>query len=105
MIVPTDTDRWHTAIHEAGHAVIGRVLGMGCGHATINADHNSAGHGIIADPWAIAHSWETAGKHRDITSVWRGRIMALQAGAEAVAEILGMGACGDEDDRYQVTLM
>jgi hypothetical protein len=27
-------DLRHTAIHEAGHAVIGRVLGMTCGHAT-----------------------------------------------------------------------
>jgi hypothetical protein len=26
---------WRTAIHEAGHAVIGRVLGMVCGYATI----------------------------------------------------------------------
>jgi hypothetical protein len=25
---------WHTAIHEAGHAVIGRVLGTACGKVT-----------------------------------------------------------------------
>ena len=32
------TQREHTAVHEAGHAVIGRVLGIPCGHATILAD-------------------------------------------------------------------
>lgn len=49
-----------TAIHEAGHAVIGRVLGMICGHATIIADEaeGEAGHTITADPHMIAYEWD-----------------------------------------------
>jgi hypothetical protein len=99
-------DPWHTAIHEAAHAVVGRVLAMLCGHATIKADHDSAGHSITADPYAIAYRWQIAGKDRDMSSIWRGRIMTLQAGAEALAEIVGGEVTiGDEDDRYQVALM
>jgi hypothetical protein len=101
----SDTACWHTAIHEAGHAVIGRVLGMRCGSATIVPDHDSAGHAITFDPWAIAHAWETVGKHRGMTSIWRGRIMSFQAGAEAEAEIAGVVPAGDGDDRYQIELM
>jgi len=36
-------DALHTAFHEAGHAVIGRVLGMACGQVTIVPDHDSLG--------------------------------------------------------------
>jgi hypothetical protein len=101
-----ERDLWHTAVHEAGHAVIGRVLAMLCGPATIKADHDSAGHSITADPWAIAWKWEIAGKHREMASIWRGRIMTSQAGAEALAEIVGGEVSpGDEDDLYQCALM
>jgi hypothetical protein len=96
---------WHTAIHEAGHAVIGRVLGMRCGSASVVPDHDSAGHAITLDPYATAHAWEVVGKHRDMTSIWRGRILCLQAGAEAVAEIAAVVPAGDGDDRYQIALM
>ena len=74
--------RWHTAVHEAGHAVIGRVLGMLCGPASVKMDHDSAGHSIAAGPWAVAGRWEAAGKQRKMSSIWRGRIMSFQAGAE-----------------------
>jgi hypothetical protein len=101
----SDTACWHTAIHEAGHAGFGRVLGMRCGSATIVPDHDSAGHAITVDPWATAHAWETAGKRRNMASIWRGRIMNFQAGVEAEAEIAGVVPAGDSDDRYQITLM
>jgi ATP-dependent Zn protease len=94
-----------TAVHEAGHAVIGRVLGMVCGHATIVPDDDSLGHSIAADPWMIAHAWEQRGKYRDMSSVFRGRILGFMAGAEAEAEILHRTAIGDGDDRYQIGLM
>jgi ATP-dependent Zn protease len=48
------TQREHSAVHEAGHAVIGRVLGIPCGHATILVDEGSAGHSLAAPrmrPW------------------------------------------------------
>ena len=59
-----ENDPHATAIHEAGHAVIGRVLGLTCGHATIVADDDSAGHQIIADQWVIWQHWEDRQKYR-----------------------------------------
>lgn len=45
--------RVRTAHHEAGHAVIGRVMGQVCGGATIvqNVQENEAGHAITVDPY------------------------------------------------------
>jgi hypothetical protein len=104
MTVMVDESR-RTAIHEAGHAVIGRILGMVCGHATIRAEHDSSGHAVTEDPWSTVSAWERAGKFRDEASVWRGRIMTFQAGSATEIEILGACGGGDEDDRYQISLM
>jgi hypothetical protein len=38
------------AYHEAGHAVIGRVLTLDCGSASIKPDGDSSGHSICPDP-------------------------------------------------------
>ncbi|MFJ7441309.1 hypothetical protein ACIQW5_27105 [Methylorubrum thiocyanatum] len=103
--------RYHTAIHEAGHAVVGRVLTMACGGATIlaNEAEGEAGHSITSDPMVILGEWDRRGKWRGtdmgLASVYRGRIIAVMAGAEAEAEILGECSGGDGDDRYQVALM
>jgi ATP-dependent Zn protease len=45
-------DQLHTATHEAGHAVIARVLTLACGGASIQPDYDdgAAGHSIIAGP-------------------------------------------------------
>jgi hypothetical protein len=55
-----DANQKHTAFHEAGHAVIGRVLDLVCGGASIapNEAENEAGHAIIADPWRTASEWD-----------------------------------------------
>jgi len=94
-----------TAIHEAGHAVIGRVLGLLCGHATITPDDDSGGHSIIADAQEVVQLWETTGRFREHVSAWRGRIMAMQAGVEVEIEILGTCCGGDGMDRSQIALM
>jgi hypothetical protein len=72
------TNDWayEVAIHEAGHAVIGRVLDMTCGYATVAANDDYAGHTICADPMEIAQHWENREKYRDISLVFRGRILA-----------------------------
>jgi hypothetical protein len=98
-------DNKRTAIHEAGHAVIGRVVGMACDYATIESDHDSSGHSITADPYETSAQWERAGKYRGAESVLRGRIMTFQAGAEAEIEVFGSCPGGDGDDQYQITLM
>lgn len=95
-----------TAIHEAGHAVIGRVLDLVCGQVSVVEDDDSAGHSICADPWATCGVWDRQEKyHRGIEECLRARIMAFMAGAEAEAEILGQCAGGDGDDRDQIAYM
>ena len=95
-------DLRHTAAHEAGHAVVGRILGMNCGPVSILADEDSAGHSICADPWATMHSWDRRGRFREARSVFIGRILTYMAGAEAETCLLGSCQGGDGDDREQI---
>ncbi len=98
-----------TAYHEAGHAVVGRVLTLVCGEATIKRDYKSrtAGVSICADPYACLYEWERRGKVRTQNAVWIARTIAFIAGAEAQVELLGTprSRIGDADDRYQIALM
>jgi hypothetical protein len=102
-----EMDKWRTAIHEAGHAVIGRVLNMVCGDVTIVQDDDSAGYAICADPGENYNEWQLQGRFRGDTesSILRFRIMTFMAGAEAEAVIIGNRLGGDDDDRKQVTQM
>jgi hypothetical protein len=100
-----ENDPLHAAIHEGSHAVIARVLTLDCGSATIERDHNSAGHAITNDPWACIYAWERRGKVRDDDAVWHARIITFMAGAEGEIELLGSTQGGDSDDRYQIELM
>src|SRR5262245_52229508 len=99
-----ESDVLHTAVHEAGHAVIGRVLGMDCGPVTIVPDDDSAGHSVTFDPWVTYERWEERGKSRgdDMHSIYIGRILTLMAGAEAERELLGTCHVGDGSDLYQI---
>jgi hypothetical protein len=95
-----------TAIHEAGHAVIARVLTLACGNATIVADHESAGHSITHDRYLIESEWNRRGKVRDAgNALWYGRIIAFMAGVEAEIVMLGKTSGGDGQDRYEIALM
>lgn len=100
------SQQWRTAVHEAGHAVIGRVLGLECGKLTIVPDFRemTAGFAITDGQWKTWAAWEERGKDRDLSSVYRGRIIMLMAGAEA--EIVCTGRCGggDTDDRREIGL-
>jgi ATP-dependent Zn protease len=101
-------DPRHTAIHEAGHAVAGRVLTLFCGGTTIVPDHKegAAGHTIIADPEECVQAWRKRGKVRDKdNAVFHARIMAYMAGVEAEVILLGSTKGGDADDRRQIELM
>jgi ATP-dependent Zn protease len=103
----------HIAVHEAGHAVIARVLTLSAGSVTIKPEYarragelSSAGHAITDEPNACIYQWARRGKVRDAkNAMWFGRIVAFMAGAEAEIVILGSTMGGDGDDRYQIDLM
>jgi ATP-dependent Zn protease len=100
-------DPRHTATHEAGHAVIARVLTLLCEGASIVPDHEAghAGHSISGDPWECETEWLRRGKVRHDNAVWHARIISCMAGAEAEAVLLGSTEGGDGDDRYQIELI
>jgi ATP-dependent Zn protease len=91
-----------TAYHEAGHAVIGRVLTVASGGVTIRPSQDAWGQSIVADPYACLYQWEKRGKVRALDSVWRARIMAYMAGAETEIVLLGHPPAGDSWDRSQI---
>jgi hypothetical protein len=95
--------RKRTAIHEAGHAVIGRVLGLRCGEATIVPDYAKGSNGcaIILDPLVSIAEWEARGRWR-YHRLMRARIMAEMAGREAEIELFGDCAGGDGEDQRQI---
>jgi ATP-dependent Zn protease len=98
-------DPEHTAVHEAGHAVVGRVLRLVCGSATIVAEGDSAGHHVVEDHYAAYAAWEAREIWRSVESAVRARIITFLAGAEAEVELLGSTQDGDGDDREQARMM
>jgi hypothetical protein len=91
---------WRTAIHEAGHAVIARVLTLPCGGATIEPNYSTmaAGNAITFEPYACLAEWEKRGKARSLEAALRARIITLMAGREAEIEFFGRHGEGDEYD-------
>ena len=106
MPTPAQKATWRTSVHEAGHAVIARVLTLACGPASIVPDDDSRGHTITADPYQTLFQWEWRGKVRftpDLAMV--GRVLAYMAGAEAERVVLGKAGRGDGEDRRQIAWM
>ena len=91
-----------TAYHEAGHAVIGRVLGMTCGGATIvpNYEELEAGHAITHVERSIS-DWDARGRWRG-GSMHRARIMVLMAGRESEIEVFGKDPDAEFGDGYDL---
>src|SRR5215472_13123615 len=98
---PSKAQRIKTAYHEAGHAVINRVLTLTCGPTTIKPDYEKQewGHSISI---ALEHEWERCGKYRGPNAVWHAQIISRMAGAEAERELLDTESEGDHDDRLQI---
>jgi hypothetical protein len=96
--------------HEAGHAVIGRALGLVCGFATILPTRvppwpYTNGFAQIEDPYTTASEWtypddvDPTLHRRILRAAFRGRIIACMAGAEAEDEFVGL-AYDYEGDSY-----
>ena len=94
-----DQDRTATAYHEAGHAVIARVLGLPCGRVTIvGADEDELGHAVVGDP---IRTWERGdGPRRPLVEA---SCISLYAGVEAERVILGQQDSGDDFDSDKAT--
>jgi ATP-dependent Zn protease len=107
MIRRTKKDLRRSAFHEAGHVVIGRVLTLDCGDASIVPDYEDgcAGYSITFDPCACIYAWERRGKVRGEDAVWHARIMTYMAGAEAESVLLGLAPQGDGHDLRDIELM
>jgi ATP-dependent Zn protease len=100
---PTGLEREHTAVHEAGHAVLESVMGLGLRSVTIVPDFDdmSAGHAL--------HSGESPEQGSDAEALlmyaeeafWLRHAVALYAGAEAVRQIRPQDGAdgGGESDR------
>ena len=92
-----------TAYREAGRAVLGRVLTLVSGPASIQADHDSAGHSMPDDSWECESAWKKS--KRTDSAVCSARIITFMAGVEAVTELLGRNPQGDGNDRDQISRM
>ena len=89
------------AVHEAGHAVIGRVLGLECGQVFVDAEIL-----LVISSTASRRSREfraaTPRRHRPIDMIERYQIIGSMAGAEAEVAILGDCDGGDAADRRDI---
>jgi hypothetical protein len=92
-------------LHEAAHAVIGRVMKIPCGDCTIDS---SCGHlgfsnlGSCEETWS---EWQRQGRRRRPRHMFIGMAMAGMAGAEAERVILGRNGVGDTNDRACIDVL
>lgn len=90
------------AFHEAGHAVIGRVLNICC-TASIG-DRDSVGDAMIDVPSVILQEWEYQGRFRELSAVFHASIITLMAGEESAGMFTERRA-GDHGDQAKIALM
>jgi ATP-dependent Zn protease len=87
-----------SAVHEAGHAVIARALGIPAGEVTIQPTVDSLGHSVFADP---RFDWRRGdGSKAKAANTF---VVALFAGAEAERILLKSQVVGDGVDQERAT--
>lgn len=110
--VPQEISQIRTAYHEAGHAVVARVLGIPVtvATATANADVRSLGHVVFGEtPLQMHHRLCNAGRAEKTRAVrewtaWQAHIRAVMAGREAEVTVLGFhhDDKGDRQDKRHI---
>jgi hypothetical protein len=99
------------AVHEAGHAVIGRVLKVPCGECSIadgiacDFDTEAACLGVanICGDLETQREWQRLGRRRRPRTVWIAQAMAFMAGAEGERAFFGENiADGEGRDLEQI---
>lgn len=95
---------WHDAVHEAGHVVVARALGLTAGYANFFLDcAEISAHAFIFDALqALAGGRLQSARKEDDAEFWHDKIIARMAGAEAEREIIGMCLGADGDDHGQL---
>ena len=87
-----------TAYHEAGHAVVGRMLGLRCGRIELFRRGDVMGQAFIEDP---LRRWERGdGPRRKLAEAF---CVTLYAGAEAEGVFAPIEYAGDAQDRERAT--
>ena len=96
---------YQTAVHEAGHAVIARVLGLTCRLVTIVPDEEKGTLGCahVESPDDAWWRWIDLGKERDQFVAYRARMIVNLAGEEAEREMLGAISDGYDSDYESTT--
>jgi hypothetical protein len=86
------------AIHEAGHGVIGRILGLTCGDCSIVRckEHD----GVSSSSW-----FDDENRKRPKRYGRDAEVMTSMAGSEAEKELLGRCCDGDGSDREDILLL
>lgn len=86
-----------TAVHEASHAVIGRVLDLPCGEASIVPDNDYLGYAEVHPPWV---GWQRGyGRKAPVMEAF---IVMSKSGAEAERQFIGGEAILDWQDEDTV---
>lgn len=103
--VPAELGQIRTAYHEAGHAVVARVLGIPVNVVTVTANDKSLGHVVFGETPMQMHLrlCKAGGDLKDRAesewTAWRAHIRAIMAGREAEKEVLGFHH-DDKSDRH-----
>ena len=94
---------YRTAVHEAGHAVIGRVLGFPCGRATIVPDPDKGTEGCAQVDTSL-ETWFNCESTRSEFVLHRASIIVSLAAEEAEMDVLGSASDGYDADNESVML-
>src|SRR4051812_43460065 len=91
--------KYEASIHEAGHAIVARVLGISAGEVSIKRDDGKTlGHSVFADP---RFNWERGDGPK--AKAANNFAIALYAGAEAERCIAQSDEVGDGPDCESAT--